>query len=57
MKMKIQTYESSGDVDRLLKKAEKSKKRKTLIQRSQNNINDLSQEGNRNKKIQCNARG
>jgi len=48
--MKIQTSESSGRVDRFMKKAKKSNKRKTLIQRAQNNINDLSQEGNRNKK-------
>ena len=41
--MKIQTYESNGDVDKLLKNAKKSKKRKTLIQKAQNNINDLSQ--------------
>jgi len=48
--MKIQTSESSCGVDRFMKKAKKSKKRKTLIQRAHNNINDLSQEGNRNKK-------
>jgi len=48
--MNIQTFESSGGVDRFMKKAKKSKKRTTLIQRAQNNINDLSQEGNRNKK-------
>jgi len=48
--MKIQTSKSSCGVDRFMKKVKKSNKRKTLIQRAHNNFNDLSQEGNRNKK-------
>jgi len=49
-KMKMQNSKSSCGVDRFMKKEKKSKKRKSWIQRAHNNINDLSQEGNRNKK-------
>jgi len=55
--MKIQTSESSCGVDRFMKKEKKSKKRKSWIQRAQNNINDLSQEGNRNKKTNATYAG
>ena len=55
--MKIQTSESSCGVHRFMKKENKSKKRKSWIQRIQNNINDLSQEGNRNKKTNATHTG